>query len=107
MRSTASCPRQLAYVSEGTHAPLVAIWMVGAGSIVFLFLYVYTHIFATLTGIFGFILGFCLVSIAGILFPYRLPEVFESSPVRWRVGGRPGDDASSARSRSPPASRRS
>ncbi len=82
-------PRRLAYVSKGTHAPLVAIWMVGAGSIVFLFLYVYTHIFATLTGIFGFILGFCLVSIAGILFPYRLPEVFESSAVRWRVGGIP------------------
>jgi basic amino acid/polyamine antiporter, APA family len=82
-------PRQLAYVSETTHAPLVAMWLVGAGSIVFLFLYVYTHIFATLTGIFGFILGFCLVSIAGILFPYRLPDVFESSPVRWRVAGIP------------------
>jgi amino acid transporter len=82
-------PRRLAYVSESTHAPLVAIWLVGAGSVLFLFLYVYTHIFATLTGIFGFILGFCLVSIAGILFPYRLPEVFESSPVRWRVGGVP------------------
>jgi APA family basic amino acid/polyamine antiporter len=82
-------PRQLAYVSETTHAPLVAIWLVGAGSIVFLYLYVYTHIFATLTGIFGFILGFCLVSIAGMLFPYRLPDVFESSPVRWRVAGIP------------------
>jgi len=82
-------PRQLAYVSETTHAPLVAIWLVGAGSIVFLYLYVYTHIFATLTGIFGFILGFCLVSIAGMLFPYRLPDVFESSPVRWRVAGVP------------------
>jgi basic amino acid/polyamine antiporter, APA family len=82
-------PRQLAYVSETTHAPLVAIWLVGAGSIVFLYLYVYTHIFATLTGIFGFILGFCLVSIAGILFPYRLRDVFESSPVRWRVAGVP------------------
>jgi APA family basic amino acid/polyamine antiporter len=82
-------PKQLAYVSETTHAPLVAMWLVGAGSIVFLFLYVYTHIFATLTGIFGFILGFCLVSIAGMLFPYRLPDVFESSPVRWRVAGIP------------------
>jgi basic amino acid/polyamine antiporter, APA family len=82
-------PRQLAYVSEGSHAPLAAIWTVGAGSIVFLFLYVYTKIFPTLTGIFGFILGFCLVSIAAIMFPYRLPDVFESSPVRWRVGGVP------------------
>jgi basic amino acid/polyamine antiporter, APA family len=82
-------PRQLAYVSDRTHAPFVAIWLVGAGSVVFLYLYVYTHIFQTLTGIFGFILGFCLVSIAGIVFPYRLPEVFESSPVRWRAGGVP------------------
>ncbi|MGZ4431696.1 MAG: APC family permease, partial [Gaiellales bacterium] len=72
-------PRQLAYVSTRTHAPLVSMWLVGAGSIVALYLYVYTHFFSTLTGIFGFILGFCLVSIAGILFPYRLPEVFESS----------------------------
>ena len=82
-------PRQFAYVSERTHAPLVAVWSVGIGSIVFLVLYVYTHIFATLTGICGFILGFCLVSIAAIAFPYRLPDVFESSPVRWRVGGVP------------------
>jgi basic amino acid/polyamine antiporter, APA family len=82
-------PRQFAYVSGRTHAPLVAVWSVGLGSIVFLVLYVYTHIFATLTGIFGFILGFCLVSIAAILFPYRLPDVFESSPVRWRFGGVP------------------
>jgi amino acid transporter len=82
-------PRQLAYVSDGTHAPIAAIWTVGAGSILFLFLYVYTKIFPTLTGIFGFILGFCLVSIAAIMFPFRLPEVFESSPVRWRVGGVP------------------
>jgi APA family basic amino acid/polyamine antiporter len=82
-------PRQFAYVSDRAHAPLVAVWSVGLGSIVFLVLYVYTHIFATLTGIFGFILGFCLVSIAAILFPYRLPDVFESSPVRWRFGGVP------------------
>jgi amino acid transporter len=82
-------PRQLGYVSERTHAPVAALVLVGAGSIVFLFLYVYTHIFQTLTGIFGFILGFCLVSIAGIAFPYRKRELFESSPVRWRVGGVP------------------
>jgi amino acid transporter len=82
-------PRQLSYVSERTHAPLASLWLVGAGSIVFLLLYVYTHLFATLTGIFGFILGFCLVSLAAIAFPYRLPEVFESSPVRWRLGGVP------------------
>jgi hypothetical protein len=40
-------------------------------------------------GIFGFILGFAIVSVAAIVFPYRLRDVFESSPVRWRVGGIP------------------
>jgi APA family basic amino acid/polyamine antiporter len=82
-------PRQLASVSETTHAPIVAMAVVGAGSIFALYLYVYTTFFATLTGIFGFILSFCVVSIAAIAFPYRLPEVFESSPVRWRWGGVP------------------
>jgi len=82
-------PRQLAAVSERTHAPLPALALVGAGSIVALALYVYTSYFSTLTGIFGFVLGFCVVSIAAIAFPYRLPDVFESSPVRWRLGGVP------------------
>ncbi|MDX6629514.1 MAG: basic amino acid/polyamine antiporter, family [Gaiellales bacterium] len=82
-------PRQLAYVSNTTHAPVVSLALVGAGSIVALYLYVYTHFFSTLTGIFGFILSFIVVSIAAIVFPYRLPEVFESSPVRWRWAGVP------------------
>jgi amino acid transporter len=82
-------PRQLATVSETTHAPVVAIGVVGLGSIVALYLYVYTTFFATLTGIFGFILSFCVVSLAAIFFPYRLRDVFESSPVRWRLGGVP------------------
>jgi hypothetical protein len=29
------------------------------------------------------------VSLAAVAFPYRLREVFESSPVRWRLGGIP------------------
>jgi APA family basic amino acid/polyamine antiporter len=82
-------PRQLAYVSNTTHAPVVSLALVGAGSVVALYLYVYTHFFSTLTGIFGFILSFIVVSIAAIAFPYRLPEVFESSPVRWRWAGVP------------------
>ncbi|MGN6380372.1 MAG: APC family permease [Gaiellales bacterium] len=82
-------PHQLANVSETTHTPVTAIALVGAGSIGALALYVYTSFFATLTGIFGFILSFCVVSVAAIAFPYRLPDVFESSPVRWRWGGVP------------------
>jgi hypothetical protein len=68
---------------------VVAIWVVSIGSIIALYFYVFTTYYSTLTGIFGFILGFIVVSIAAIAFPYRLPEVFESSPVRWRAGGIP------------------
>ena len=82
-------PRQLASVSEARHTPVVAIWVVSIGSIIALYFYVFTTYYSTLTGIFGFILGFIVVSIAAIAFPYRLPEVFESSPVRWRAGGIP------------------
>jgi len=82
-------PRQLASVSETRHTPVVAIWVVSIGSIIALYFYVFTTYYSTLTGIFGFILGFIVVSIAAIAFPYRLPEVFESSPVRWRAGGIP------------------
>ena len=82
-------PRQLAAVSESRHTPVVAIWVVSIGSIIALYFYVFTSYYSTLTGIFGFILGFIVVSIAAIAFPYRLPGVFESSPVRARVGGIP------------------
>jgi basic amino acid/polyamine antiporter, APA family len=82
-------PRQLATVSENRHTPVVAIWVVSIGSIIALYFYVFTTYYSTLTGIFGFILGFIVVSIAAIAFPYRLPDVFESSPVRWRAGGVP------------------
>jgi amino acid transporter len=82
-------PRQLAAVSERRHTPVVAIWVVSIGSIIALYFFVFTTYYSTLTGIFGFILGFIVVSIAAIAFPYRLPGVFESSPMRHRLGGIP------------------
>jgi hypothetical protein len=66
-----------------------ALMIVGAGSIAALAAFVWIPEFATLVGIFGFILGFMVVSIAAIFFPYGLPDVFESSPVNARVGGVP------------------
>jgi amino acid transporter len=82
-------PAGLAKVSDRFHTPVVSLWVMGLASIASLGLYVFTPYFATLSGIFGFILTFILVSIAAILLPYRLPEVFEGSPVRWRVAGIP------------------
>jgi len=57
----------------------------GIMSIIALAIYVFTPLFATLVGIFGFILSFSMVSIAAILLPFRLPDVFETSAVNQRL----------------------
>jgi APA family basic amino acid/polyamine antiporter len=82
-------PKALGEVHPRNHTPVNALMLVGAGSIAALAAFVWIPSFATLVGIFGFILGFMLVSIAAIAFPYRLRDVFESSPVNARVGGVP------------------
>lgn len=82
-------PTRLATISERFHTPVVSLWIMGMLSIVSLAIYVFTPYFATLSGIFGFILTFMLVSLAAVLLPYRRPDVFEGSPVKWRVAGVP------------------
>ncbi|MEA2250379.1 MAG: basic amino acid/polyamine antiporter, family [Solirubrobacteraceae bacterium] len=82
-------PRALGRVHPRFHTPWVALLVIGAASIAALAAFVWVPDFATLVGIFGFILGFLIVSVAAIAFPYRLPDVFESSPVNGRVGGVP------------------
>src|SRR5207302_9604955 len=79
-------PAKLGAVHPRFHTPIYALLLVGAGSVGALCLFSHWRAFAALVGILGFILGFAIVSVAAIAFPYRLPEVFESSPVRWRVG---------------------
>lgn len=71
------------------HTPVPALATMGIMSIIALAIYVFTPLFATLVGIFGFILSFSMVSIAAILLPYRLPDTFETSPVNKRVAGVP------------------
>lgn len=82
-------PRKLSEVHPRFHTPIYSLVLVGAGSVGALWLFTHWSAFAALVGIFGFILGFAIVSVAAIAFPYRLPDVFESSPVRWRVAGVP------------------
>lgn len=82
-------PRALGRVHARYHTPWVALLTVAAASIAALAAFVWVPDFATLVGIFGFILGFLIVSAAAMAFPYRLPDVFESSPVNGRVAGVP------------------
>jgi amino acid transporter len=80
-------PSWFGKVSEKRHTPINALVVMGIGSIGALFWYTRpTSPFKTLTGIFGFLLSFLMVSLAAVLFPYRQRSVFENSPVNWRVG---------------------
>jgi basic amino acid/polyamine antiporter, APA family len=82
-------PKRLGDVHPTYNTPVNALMLVGAGSIAALAAFVWVPDFATLVGIFGFILGFMVVSIAAMAFPYRQRELFEASPVNARVGGVP------------------
>jgi APA family basic amino acid/polyamine antiporter len=82
-------PSWLAYVSPRFHTPVVSLVVMGGLSIVSLAIYVFTPYFATLVGIFGFLLTFIVVSLSALLLPFRRPELFRGSPVAWRLGGLP------------------
>lgn len=82
-------PRKLADVSDRTHSPLWAIGLSGVLGIVFLYIYAFDPSFATIAGFFGQVFTFLLTSIAAVLFPFRQREMFEASPVKWRIGGVP------------------
>src|SRR5215510_9421207 len=80
-------PSWFGRVSSKRHTPINALVVMGIGSIAALWLYTRpTGPFKTLTGIFGFILSFLMVSLAAMLFPYRQRETWEASPVNWRWG---------------------
>ncbi len=82
-------PKMLGDVHPRNHTPVNALVLVGAGSIAALAAFVWIDVFATLVGIFGFILGFMLVSISAMVFPFRRKELFEASPVNGRFAGLP------------------
>jgi basic amino acid/polyamine antiporter, APA family len=82
-------PRALGDVHPRYNTPVNALVLVGLGSIAALAAFVWVPDFATLVGIFGFILGFMVVSIAAMVFPYRQRALFESSPVNGRLAGLP------------------
>jgi amino acid transporter len=82
-------PARLATVSERYHTPVVALVLTGALSVVALVVYATNPDFTTLVGIVAFIVSFMFVSVSAIMLPYRRRELFESSPINWRIGGLP------------------
>jgi len=85
-------PKSLANVSERFHAPTWAAVITGIIAIISLYVAIFTGIFGYYLNTAGMILiAYTIVSIAAIVFPFRLRETFEASPsiVRVRVGGVP------------------
>jgi amino acid transporter len=76
-------------VDPKLHTPVNALLTMGVMSILALAVYVFTPYFATLVGIFGMNLTFIMVSIAAMVLPWRLPDVFETSAVNQRIFGIP------------------
>jgi amino acid transporter len=79
-------PSWFKQVNSKTYTPINSLLTMGIASIVALGIYVFTSLFATLVGIFGFILSFLLISLSAALLPYRLPDVFETSTINQRIG---------------------
>ena len=85
-------PRQLATVSERTHAPWVAAILITVIAIVLLALYVFTSFFTIVVNyIVIFSIAFWMASFAAILLPYRRRDLFEQAPeaVRRKIAGIP------------------
>lgn len=85
-------PRQLATVSERTHAPWVAAILITVIAVVLLALYVFTSFFTIVVNyIVIFSVAFWMASFAAILLPYRRRDLFEQAPeaVKRKIAGIP------------------
>jgi amino acid transporter len=82
-------PEKLGAVSERFHSPHVAIVICAALAEVWLGLFAFTGLLGPISGFIGFTLSFVLVSLTAILFPFVKREVFENSPIAWRIAGVP------------------
>jgi APA family basic amino acid/polyamine antiporter len=75
-------PGPLGTVSDRFHSPVVAIVTATVITVAFMALFVFTTYFATLVLFVMIALGaWAIVLAAGIVFPYRRPDIYEKSPI--------------------------
>lgn len=85
-------PSQLSDVHPRTHSPLVANAIVLVVGIIFLAFLVFGQAWVTqllYTLAIGQAYSFIVIAIAGIVFPWRQPELYKGSPIHWSVLGIP------------------
>ncbi len=83
-------PEKIAYVTQKTRSPLVALVISAIGCEIFLYLIIY---YTALTSYFSTAglatqIAYVLISVTAIVFPYRNKQIFEASPAaKYKVGG--------------------
>lgn len=85
-------PSQVATVNQRTGTPLVAPVLITLLAAVYLAFLVWgSSTFSAALGaiILGTTLSFMITAVAGVAFPLLRPDMFETSGVRWRIGGLP------------------
>lgn len=82
-------PVRVSTVDERFHSPIVAILISSGLGVVFLGVYAFDTSFQVISGFFGQVWTYVLAGVAAIVLPYRLKDLFEASPVRWRIAGVP------------------
>jgi amino acid transporter len=85
-------PEKLSHISTKYISPVNAIIVYFVGSLIWLAIASYNPLiyFYFTAVVLGVILTYILDSVAGIVFPYKMKEVFEASPVaKYKIGGLP------------------
>ncbi len=81
-----TAPKQLGEVNDRYHTPVKAILLCGVTGVVALIALVRIPQASLLGALLAQIVAFIVVSIAGIVFPYRLPQIWEGGGARRILG---------------------
>ncbi len=82
-------PAKLGEVDPRRQAPIFGLMVLLIGSLVSCALYSYTNLLTVLAGALGEALTFVMVSFAGMVFPYRQRQIWQSSQYNQTVAGIP------------------
>jgi amino acid transporter len=82
-------PRRLSDVNSRYNSPHWALIVCAVGGLLVLWMFVFTDKLGVVSGFLGLALNFLVVCAWSIFFPYVRRDVFENSPIAWRVGGIP------------------
>jgi APA family basic amino acid/polyamine antiporter len=82
-------PEKLAEVDARTHSPIVATLVIMAAGLIAVLILALNPTLTAIVGLLGLTITYIFVSVAAILFPYRQPDAFASSPFNGRLAGIP------------------